>query len=326
MTARGEDPSHERAKARAKSELMSNNTFGVVALEWQVKRRKSWSPRTAQSMLHRLHKYLFPVLENRPLQEITAPEVLAVLRTIEERGATHLTSKIKQMAGQVFRDGIACGRCSVDPTYGLQGALETHVGSHQPAVKQAEFPSLMKAIAGYGSHQAGDECTRLALQLLALTFVRTSELIQATWDEFDLDLAIWKIAASRMKMKREHWVPLSEPAIAILRRLRVLAGDSGYILPGRNARGPMSYNTMLFALYRMGYRSRMTGHGFRSAASTILNENGFRPDLIEKQLAHEEPNAIRAAYNHAEYIKERTEMMVWWGRYLEPMLRPAGDP
>ncbi|OIQ78435.1 prophage CP4-57 integrase [mine drainage metagenome] len=295
----------------------------MVALEWHEKRKKGWTERTAVSTLHRLEMYLFPKLGGRPIGEISAAELLAVVREIEARGATFLAGRMMQIAGRIFRYGIATGKCAFDPSPALRGALETHVGKHQPSVKPAEFHALMKAIAGYGVDQRGDESTRLGLQMLALTFLRTRELVEAPWDEFDLERATWKIGAERMKMKRPHIVPLSAPAIAILGRLKAICGGSTYILPGRNARVPMSNNTLLFALYRLGYRGLMTGHGFRSVASTMLNEQGFRPDVIERQLAHEDGDAIRAAYNHAEYLNERREMMEWWGQYLAPMLQRA---
>jgi integrase len=319
---RGEDPSQERAAARAKAEAAVENSFKKVALEWFDKRKAGWTQRTATSTLHRMEIYLFPRLGERPIDGITAPELLAVAREIEARGATFLSGRMVQIAGRIFRYGIASGKCTNDPAPSLRGALESHAGKHQPAVKPTEFPALMRAIAGYGLDQPGDESTRLGLQMLALTFVRTRELIEATWDEFDLARATWKIDAPRMKMKRPHIVPLSAQTLATLQRIKEIAGDSKYILPGRNSRVPMSNNTLLFALYRLGYRSRMTGHGFRSVASTMLNEQGFRPDVIERQLAHDDSNAIRSAYNHAEYLNERREMMAWWGQHLAPMLMP----
>lgn len=324
QVALGEDPAQKRVQAQVKAQASLDSAFALVAAEWYEKKKKGWTERYAASVRHRLDKYLLPRLGARPIDEIKAPELLLIAREIEQRGATFLSSRMMQIAGRIFRYGMASGRCEYDPTPGLRGALETHVGKHQPAVKVHELPQLMAAIAGYGIDQPGEESTRLGLQLLALTFVRTRELIESTWSEFDLERAMWKIDAPRMKMKREHWVPLSQPALGILARLKVIGRGSVYILPGRNTRVSMSNNTLLFALYRMGYRGRMTGHGFRSVASTILNEHEFRPDVIEKQLAHDDSNAVRSAYNHAEYIKERVEMMTWWGNYLGPMLRLPG--
>jgi integrase len=180
------------------------------------------------------------------------------------------------------------------------------------------LPDLLKAIAGYD--EIGGTQTRLALQLLAQTFVRTNELIGAEWAEFDLDQALWSILAGRMKMKTKHLVPLSKQALAILPELKAIAGGSRYVFPGRNSNKPISNNTMLFALYRLGYKGKMTGHGFRAVASTILNETGdFKPDVIERQLAHCERDEVRGAYNRAEYLPERKRMMQYWGDYLDKM-------
>ena len=181
-----------------------------------------------------------------------------------------------------------------------------------------QLPHLLKAIAGYD--EFGGKQTRLALQLLAQTFVRTNELIGAEWIEFDLDEAVWSIPAGRMKMKTEHLVPLSRQSLAILPELRAIAGSSRFVFPGRNGNKPISNNTMLFALYRLGYKGRMTGHGFRAVASTILNETGnFKPDVIERQLAHCERNEVRGAYNRAEYLPARKRMMQYWGDYLDKL-------
>lgn len=323
LVARGEDPSHERAAARARAAAAESNSFKSVALDWYKTRQSGWTQRYATATMSRLEKDLFPDLGARFIDEITAPELLSTARSIEARGATSIARLAVRIAGGVFRFGIATGKCSADPSSALRNALATHVSKPQPSVKPADLPDLMKAIASYGLDRPGDESTRLGLQMLALTFLRTRELVEAPWDEFDLERATWKIGAERMKMRRPHIVPLSAPAIAVLGRLKEIGGGSAYILPGRNARVPMSNNTLLFALYRLGYRGRMTGHGFRSVASTVLNEQGFRPDVIERQLAHEEGNAVRAAYNHAEYLNERREMMEWWGQYLAPMLQLA---
>ena len=325
MLARGEDPAEERRAIARMVQTRSDNAFEVVAMEWHAKKKLGWTERHAKVVAHRMSIYLFPDLGRRPINEITPPELLKTIRVIEQRGATYLGSTMTQIAGQIFRYGIATGRCTYDPSPGLRGALMTHIEKHQNAVKPSEFPKLMAAIAGYGIDQKGEESTRLGLQLLALTFVRTSELIEATWDEFDFQRSIWRIDAPRMKMKREHWVPLAPQALNALHRLKEIGRESRYILPGKNIHAHMSNNTLLYALYRLGYKSRMSGHGFRSVASTILNENGFKPDVIEKQLAHEDNNEVRAAYNRAEYLSERTEMMLWWGNYLEPMLKPPGE-
>ena len=203
----------------------------------------------------------------------------------------------------------------------LRGALTPHQKRHQAAVRPEELADLLRAIASYDAH--GDKQTRLALELLALTFVRTNELIGAEWSEFDVDAGLWIVPAARMKMKTEHVVPLSTQALAILKQLREIGGGSRFVFPGRNRDKPISNNTMLFALYRLGYKGKMTGHGFRAVASTCLNEMGFRADVIERQLAHSERDAVRGAYNRAEYLPERKKMMTAWAKHVDALRRGA---
>jgi integrase len=272
-------------------------------------------------VLRRLESNLFPELGDKPIAEITAPMLLAAVRKIEHRGAHDLAHRVLQVASQIFRYGVATGRCERDPAPDLRGALTPHKGRHQAAVMPEELPALLRAIDGYGA--LGDQLTGYALRLLALTFVRTGELIGATWDEIDLDAAVWIIPAARMKMKTEHVVPLSRQAVNVLREVRAIGGGSRYVFPGRNLDKPISNNTMLFALYRLGYKGKMTGHGFRAVASTILNEAGFRPDVIERQLAHCERNEIRGAYNRAEYLPERRAMMQQWADMIDALAAGA---
>ena len=273
--------------------------------------------------MRRLERNLFPDLGGRPIAAITAPELLATARKVESRGAHDLAHRMLQVASQVFRYGVATGRCERDPGPGLRGALTPHKPSNQAAVKADELPALLRAISDYD--KIGDRQTALALRLLALTFVRTGELIGAEWSEVHLggEAPVWIIPAARMKMRNEHVVPLSKQAVEVLRELRSIAGKSRYVLPGRNGDVPISNNTMLFALYRLGYKRRMTGHGFRAVASTILNESGFRPDVIERQLAHCERNDVRGAYNRAEYLAERTHMMQQYADMLDAMAAGA---
>ncbi len=309
------DPSAERKATNLRKKLSAENCFEAVALEWYNKQLHTWVPHHADDVRRRLQSNIFPVLGKRPLDQIEAPELLQAIRKIESRGSYDLAHRVLQVCGQVFRYGIATGRCTRDLSTDLRGALTPHVKQHQAAVRAEELPDLLRAIAKYDA--IGDKQTRLALQLLAQTFVRTNELIGAEWVEFDLENALWSIPAGRMKMKTEHLVPLSKQGLAILAELKQLAGNSRYVFPGRNRDKPISNNTMLFALYRLGYKGKMTGHGFRAVASTILNETGFNPDVIERQLAHCERNKIRGAYNRAEYLSERKRMMQHWADYLD---------
>lgn len=308
------DPSAERKATNLRKKLANANSFEAVAMEWYNKQVHTWVEHHASDVKRRLESNVFPTLGKRPIDQINALELLETIRKIEARGAYDLAHRVLQVCGQVFRYGIATGRCTRNLSTDLRGALTPHVKQHQSAVRPEELPDLLRAIAKYD--ETGDKQTRLALQLLAQTFVRTNELIGAEWGEFDLENALWIIPAGRMKMKAEHVVPLARQALAILSELKQISGGSRFVLPGRNRDKPISNNTMLFALYRMGYKGKMTGHGFRAVASTILNETGFKPDVIERQLAHCERNEVRGAYNRAEYLPERKKMMQHWADYL----------
>jgi integrase len=309
------DPSAERKATNLKKKISTENSFEAISREWYGKQVHTWVPHHASDVLRRLESNLYPEIGRRPIREIEAPELLAAIQKIERRGAYDLAHRVLQVSGQVFRYGIATGRCSRNPAADLRGALAPHKKQHQAAVRAEDLPDLLRKISTYD--EIGGKQTRLALQLLAQTFVRTNEMIGGEWVEFDLENALWIIPASRMKMKTEHVVPLSKQAIEILMQLKEIACGSRFVFPGRNPSKPISNNTMLFALYRLGYKGKMTGHGFRAVASTILNEMGFNPDVIERQLAHCERNEVRGAYNRAEYIQERKKMMQHWADYLE---------
>ena len=309
------DPSAERRASSLRKKLSAENSFEAVAREWYNKQLHIWVQHHAQDIKNRLESNIFPVLGKRPIDQIEAPELLQAIRKIEARGAFDLAHRVLQVCGQVFRYGIATGRCTRNLSVDLRGALTPHVKKHQAAVRAAELPELLRAIAKYD--EVGGKQTRLALQLLAQTFVRTNELIGAKWAEFDSDKALWIIPAERMKTRTDHVVPLSRQALTMLVELKKISCGSRYVFPGRNRDKPLSNNTMLFALYRLGYKGRMTGHGFRAVASTILNETGFDPDVIERQLAHCERDEVRGAYNRAEYLLERKRMMQHWADYLD---------
>jgi integrase len=310
------DPGEQRKAEAREKKLAAVNSFETVAREWYAKQLHTWVKTHSTDVLRRLEGNIFPAIGPRPIAKIDAPELLATVRKIEARGAYDLAHRVLAVCGQVFRYGIATGRCSRDISADLRGALTPHKAKHQAAVRPEELPELMRSIATY-DETTGDTLTRLALQLLAETFVRTSELIGALWEEFDTEAALWVIPAGRMKMKTEHIVPLSKQALAILEQLRAIGGGSRFLFPGRNRDKPISNNTMLYALYRLGYKGKMTGHGFRAVASTIMNESGlFRPDVIERQLAHCERDEVRGAYNRAEYLPERRKLMQWWADHL----------
>jgi integrase len=317
--AAGVDPSTARKAHVAEKKVAAANSFEVVAREWFDKQQGTWVDSHTLDVKRRLKSNLFPYLGARPISDITPIEILATVQRIEARGAHDLAHRVLGVASQVFRYGVATKRCASDVTRDLRGALTPHVKANQHAVDDKQLPDLLRAVASY--EQVGDKQTRLALQLLALTFVRTNELIGGVWTEFDLKKGIWVIPAERMKGKKEHLVPLSRQAVAILEQLKTMAGVSDYVLPGRNPLKPISNNTLLFALYRLGYKGKMTGHGFRAVASTYLYEsNQFEPDWIERQLAHVESNTSKAPYNRAKYIEHRVPMMQAYADHLDSLI------
>ncbi len=316
LLSAGSDPSEVKKEEKRLALLKSVTTFEAIAREWCEGRRHKWVTGYGEAMMTRLEKHVFPKLGDRPIADISAPELLAVLRIVENTGALDLAMRLLQASGQVFRYAIATGRAERNPAVDLRGALKPPVRKHQAYLKADELPEYLQKLEAYdGSLQ-----TKLALKLLLLTFVRTGELRGAEWTEIDLEKAEWRIPAARMKMRDPHIVPLSRQAIAVLAELQLLTGQWRYVFPNQHKpSGCMSENTMLYGLYRMGYHSKATCHGFRSTASTILNEHGFRADVIERQLAHNERNQVRAAYNHAQYLPERREMIQWWADFLEQM-------
>jgi integrase len=314
VLAAGKDPGEVKKEAKRLMVFNNANTFEVVAREWYEKRKHAWATSSANAMHGRLERHILPTLGQRPIAEITAPEVLAMVRKVEARGTLETARRIMQICGHIFMYAIATGRAERNPVPDLRGALKTAVAKHYSSLSASDMPLFLKNLENYD----GGLQTKLALHFLLLTFVRTNELRGAQWREINWDKGEWRIPAERMKMRELHIVPLSRQALAVLRKLEKLSGDRQHVFPNQhNLARFMSENTMLFALYRMGYHSRATGHGFRSTASTILNEHGFRADVIERQLAHTERNAVRAAYNHAQYLPERRQMMQWWADYLD---------
>jgi integrase len=318
ILAAGKDPGEAKKEAKRLIVLKSENSFEAVAREWHEHRKHEWKGRSGKIILSRLEAHVFPRIGNRPIADIAAPEVLSMLRTVEGRGTLDTAKRVMQTCGQIFMYAIATGRAERNPVPDLRGALKTPVTKHHAYLKAAELPEFLQKLDAYD----GAVQTKLALRLLLLTYVRTTELRAAEWKEVNLEKADWRIPAERMKMKEEHIVPLSSQALSVLRELQKHTGNRQYIFPNQhNPSSFMSENTMLFALYRMGYHSRTTGHGFRSTASTILNEHGFQPDVIERQLAHSERNKVRAAYNHAQYLPERRNMMQWWADYIDGLAK-----
>ena len=334
----GVAPAADRQAAKARTASAAANTFGAMALEWLGKQARSMSPATMKKA--RMHLGLpaegakagskarrAPLIPSsfaaRPMREIGAVDVLAILRPIEARGQMETAHRVQQRIGQVFRYAIATGRADRDPTADIRGALAPVVRTSYAAVTNPQDISrLLLALDAYH----GKPATRAALRLAPLVFVRPSELRSLEWGEIDWNAGEWRIPADKMKMRDAHTVPLSDQALQILRELQPLTGAGRYAFPGaRTSKKPMSESAINEALRRIGFDSKThTGHGFRAMASTRLNEMGWSPDVIERQLAHVERNAVRAAYNRASYMQERHDMMQAWADYLDG-LKAAPD-
>ena len=317
--ASGRDPGQEKQIRKANARLSQGNTFAALSAELiEKKEREGKAPATIAKIKWML-RLATPFLGPRPIAEINAPEVLVALREAETRGKLETARRMRAVIGETFRYAIATGRAENDPTFALRGALITPKVKHRPAITETvPFGALLRAIDGYD----GTPEVRLALKLLSLTFTRPGELRNAEWAEFDLDAGIWTIPAGRMKMRRPHSVPLAHQSVAILRQLGTLHERRTLLFPGaRSPKRPMSENTLNAALRRLGYgQHEMTSHGFRAAASSLLNESGkWNPDAIEAQLAHIESNKVRKAYARAEYWDERVLMMTWWANQIEVM-------
>lgn len=290
-------------------------TFEQAARQWWAHWSPSRSTRHADYVLRRLEADVFPEIGGMPAGGIPASAFRDTIKKIEARGALDIAKRALQTCGQIMRYAVAHDLAERNPVSDVRPAdvLKARKKRNYARVDAKELPELLKAMDAY----LGSEYTRLALKLMALTFVRTTELIAARWDEFDLEAARWDVPAERMKMKTPHIVPLSRQALGVLEQIKALSYGRSLLFPGeRNHEKPMSNNTILYALYRMGYRGRMTGHGFRGVASTILHEQGWPHEHIELQLAHQERDDTSAAYNHALYLRQRAEMMQWWGDYV----------
>lgn len=313
----GIDPSVARRETRQLAETKAATTFEVVAREWHEHYRDKWTPNYAQDILHRLEMDIFPVLGKRPVADISPMHVLHALRKIENRGAAEMARRVNQYCGQIFRYAVITERAERNPVTDLRGALKPVQHSHFSALEPDDIPEFLQALERNEARLFIQ--TRLAIRLMLLTFVRTGELIGATWGELDLDAAVWNIPEERMKMRRPHLVPLSKQAVAILRQLQEINGSREWVFASAaKPRQHMSNNTILKALERMGYKGRMTGHGFRALAmTTILEKLPYSHDIVDIQLAHAKEGKVRAAYDRTKFIEARTKMMQDWADYLD---------
>lgn len=312
----GTDPSADRRQQRLRAHVAEATSFEAIAKEYVDKQRAKLAPNTLVRLQWMLDKLLLPWLKGRPIAAITPPELLAQLRRTESRGKYESAHRAHQLASRIFRYAIATGRAERDPAADLRGALHPKVTSNRAAITHpAAVAELLQKIHGY----TGQPATCAALKLAPLLFVRPGELRAAEWSEFDLEAAEWRLPAARMKMREAHLVPLSTQAVAILADLKPLTGRGKYVFPSvRTGARPLSENTINAALRALGYESAaMSAHGFRAMASTLLHELGWKPDIIERQLAHAERNKVRAAYNRAQHLVERRAMMQAWSDHLD---------
>lgn len=307
----GKDPSAERQH----SKLKYRNTFEIIAREWHEKQAPAWSATYTDIVLRRMELNVFPHIGSKPVSAISAAEVLALLRKIEARDAINMAQSIRSLCSNVFRYAVITGRAERDPAADIQGAITTRVVKNRAAITDPKkVGKLLLAIGDYGGLLA----VRMALTFMALTFCRPGEIVHAEWAEMDFANRLWRIPASKMKMSRDHIVPLSPQALAVLEVMRPYSGEGDLVFPGHKTKSPtLARETLLAALRRMGFgKDEICAHGFRAMASTLLNELGYPPDVIERQLAHVPGNRVRAAYNRAEYLPERRKMMDEWSIYL----------
>jgi integrase len=319
--ARGEDPLLVKRAAKAAKAKEGSNTFTAIAGELAEKKRREKKAAATMRKFDWFMTFAFPALGPRPITEISAREVLAVLKEVEARGTHETARKLRTAIGDVFRFAIATARADNDPTIALRGALVTPTVTPRAAIIAPKaFGGLLRAMEDY----EGTPETRAALELLALTFVRPGELRAAEWPEFDLDSAVWEIPGGRMKMRKPHRVPLAPRAVSLLKELRKLTGQCKFLFPSvRSVARCMSENTLNAALRRMGFKNEdMTSHGFRASASSMLNESGiWNVDAIERQLAHVDGDSVRRAYARAEFWDERVKMMKWWADRCDELRR-----
>jgi integrase len=318
LVKQGVHPTHQRKDEQVKNQADKSNTFKSVALEWIQKKKVGWTPYYLRQVENMLGADVYPAIGKMPIRAVTAAHLLDIITKVEGRGAETVALLIRQWCSAIFRYGVATLRADNDPASALKGAIHRPKTVHSRPLSREEIRELLKALEKFGGYRT----TVIALRLMLLTFVRTVELRAATWSEFDLSRGEWRIPAERMKMREPHFVPLSRQAIKLLQELHTLTGNREYLFPNyRSPRTCMTATTLNRALERMGFNGKgsvgFSGHGFRATASTLLNEMGFRSEVIERQLAHAERNKVRASYNQAEYMEERRSMMQQWADFID---------
>ncbi len=317
------DPGEQRKHQKRQGSMNEGNSFSVLAREWWELKTGMWSTRHANRLWSRLKTNTFAVLDRKPLGQIEPSDILEVVKIMEARDALDLGRRVLQDIKRIFSYGVQIGRLKYNPAGELKGVIKTWKKQHLPSMKNSELGRFLNELDQYD--ERGRKLTQYALKLLVYTFARSGEIFGARWEEIDVGKALWKIPAERMKMGTDHLIPLSRQVLSLLHQIHPLTGRYELLFPSeRDWRRSMSNNTMRRAMHRLGYdgktegKSKATPHGFRANASSILNEQGFNPDAIERQLSHQERNGVRAAYmHHAQYLDERVKMMQWWADFLD---------
>jgi len=314
----GKDPSAAKKNLKVSQKVAQSNTFGSVTEEWLEIKQKEWKSPYFDDVKSSIEIHLLPDLSQRPIEDITSSEILSVLKKIEEQGKLEVASRSRQKCGAIFTYANLRQLCTSNPVSNLKGALASPKKKKFNSLSPKDLPQFLVKLDEYD----GAIITKLALRFVLLTFARTIEIRFANWNEFDLEdeEPIWRIPEEKMKMGREHVVPLSSQALVVLKEVRRFTQGDKYIFHQlNNPNKPMSENTMLYAMYRMGYHSRATVHGLRATMSTLLNEKGHNPDVIEHLLSHQDSNKVRGAYNRAEYLSERRITLQWLADHLDSL-------
>lgn len=309
------DPSAKKQEDKRQAIYNAQNSFELVAKEWFDLNKSKWSEGHAQRVWRRLEVNVVPYLGKIAIADIKTLDLLNILRKVEARGATEMAHRLLQSCNAIFRYAVITTRITYNPAQDLQGALKTHKTKHYPTIEAKELPDFFVQL----NKVETTAINKIAIRLLMLTFIRTGELRKSKWENINWEEKEWRLPAYITKMKDEHVVPLPDQAIALLKELQQYSGHSELLFPSQQRRrhAMMSENTVNHVLHKMGYKGKLVGHGFRSLASTTLNEKGYRPDVIERQLAHAERNKVRAAYNRAEYMEQRIGMMQDWADFLD---------
>ena len=322
LVKQGIHPAHNRQALVSLQVAENGNTFEAIAREWIEQRRSKWSAYYLKQVENTLAVDAYPYIGGLPMRSIGAAHLLEIIKRAEKRGAATVAILLRQWMSAIFRYAVATLRADADPAAALKGAIHRQKVQHSKPLTRKQIPDFLKALETFGGYRT----TAIAMRLLMLTFVRTVELRGAEWAEFDLDGAEWRIPAERMKMREPHIVPLSSQAVELLRELHTLTGGQKILFPNyRRPKACMTGTTLNRAIERMGYGGKFSGHGFRATASTMLNEMGYRSDLIERQLAHAERSKVRASYNQAEYMPERIAMMQAWADLIDQMAKAESN-